>query len=259
MLTSPFNCCFGTRRPLWTLLFVCACLLELSGCSLFVMAGKMIQGDPMQPDDFKGWYGKSMAKSGKRVAVLCTTPESIKTEDSSLDINLLSEVSRQLARNEIDVIKPHKVAQWVDDQGGGEPDLKLLAQDLGADLIIRIQLDSFRYHEDNSPNMFRGRATGMITVQEVVRSKTDAVKQKSDDKDLVENKKSKSRTDTDLPTGKVVGLRQVYSRNLNSIYPPHQPVSVEQMQLDVFRKKYLNRISDEISRLFYAHQAGVEF
>lgn len=245
----------GFRHPLWKTLFVCACLFELCGCSLFVMAGKMLHGDPLAPDDFKGWYGESMADTGKQVAVLCTTPDSIKSEDTALDVNLLSEVSRRMAVQEIQVIKPHRVAEWIDDHGGGNPDLKELAQGLNADFIIQIRLERFSYTEERSPNMFRGRASGTITVHEAVRAGEKDKKSKK-----TAAKKSKSSKPEDDPKREpVTGVRQVYVRNLNSVYPTHQPVSIEQMQLDMFRKKYLDRVSDEIAVLFYSHRPGTEF
>jgi hypothetical protein len=96
-----------SRSFSWAAALVYCCLVGLGGCAPVIMLGKMLQGDPMVTEDFKGFNGgKSLAKSGKKVAILCTTPESIKTEYAALDIDLLSEVSRKLAKNEITVVKP---------------------------------------------------------------------------------------------------------------------------------------------------------
>lgn len=196
------------------------------GCSLFVMAGKMIQGDPMDDSDFEEYSRKSLKEEGKKVAVLCSTPESIKSEFASLDADLLAELSRHLATEEIDVIPPHRVSSYADDHGGRIDDLGELADAVNADYLIHVQIDNFDYREANSPNLFRGRCSGQVVAYEVE------------------------------DTGGRTGARQIYSKSFTSVYPTHQPVSVEDVSATVFRKKYLDRIADELSRLFYKHRTG---
>ena len=263
-----------SQNPWWMTALVCCCFLELSGCSLFVMAGKMLQGDPMVESEFDRWYGKSMLKSKKKVAVVCSTPESVKSEFSSLDLDLASEVSRKLHLHEITVVKAHKVASWMDDHGGTDFDLKELGDDLGAELVVAIKLDHFDFREENSPDLFRGKARGAVTVYELQRdtakpksksdaktaAKTDSKKDKADDKAGSSSKSKQGAKDKDEePKAKVVGVRQVFLKTFDTTYPPHQPVSIEQMQPETFRKKFLDRVGDELARQFYRHKAGVEF
>ena len=248
---------------------VCGCLLDLSGCSLFVMAGKMLQGDPMVEAEFDRWNGgKSMAKSKKKVAVVCSTPESVKTEFSSLDLDLANEVSRKLPLHETTVVKSHKVASWMDDHGGTDFDMKELGHDLGAELVVAIKIDHFDFREENSPDLFRGKARGSMMVYELQHDETKpkADKSSKDSKKDADSKKDKTGGDSkskakndDEPKSKVVGVRQIYLKSFDSKYPPHQPVSIEQMQPDTFRKKFLDRVADELSRTFYRHKVGVEF
>ena len=274
-----------SRNPWWMTALVCCCFLELSGCSLFVMAGKMLQGDPVVEAEFDRWYGKSMEKSKKKVAVVCSTPESVKSEFTSLDLDLASEVSRKLHLHEITVVKSHKVASWMDDHGGTDFNMAELGNDLGAELVVAIKLDHFDFREENSPDLFRGKARGNVTVYELMRdpkakskkdAKADAAadskqdkakdKDKKDETDKADKKagssSKSSKTDKDKdeePKPQVTGVRQVFMKTFDSSYPPHQPVSIEQMQPETFRKKFLDRVADELSRTFYRHKAGIEF
>lgn len=209
-----------------------ACLLAGNGCSLGVMLGKMLIGDPMIGDDFKTFTGKSLSEEGRKVAVLCTAPESIKDNYASLQIELLRDVSRKMSIHEIDVIKPHLVARWIDDNGGETNDLGALAREVDADFIVDINVAQFSYREENSPNLFRGRCNGQVTVFEFKR---DASKK---------------------PSG-IPG--KVYEKGFQSVHPTHQPVPADQTSELIFRKKFMDRVGDQIARLFYKHRAGVEF
>ena len=268
-----------SRNPWWMTVLVCCWLVELSGCSLFVMAGKMLTGDPVIESEFNRWYGKSMEKSKKKVAVVCSTPESVKSEFSSLDLDLASEVSRKLGTQKINMVKSHKVAYWMDDHGGNDFDMKELGNDLGAELVIVIKLDHFDYREENSPDLFRGKARGSVVVYELLRAtdkKGDAGAKKtskaaadkdekksdgkdSDDKKSGSDKKSSTRDKkAEEKTSPVTGVRQVFAKTFDSSYPAHQPVSIDQMQPETFRKKFLDRVGDELARTFYSHKAGIE-
>ena len=268
-----------SRNPWWVTALVCGCFLELSGCSLFVMAGKMLQGDPTVDAEFDRWYGgKSMAKTQKKVAVVCSTPESVKSEFSSLDISLASEVSRKLHIHDINVIKAHRVASWMDDHGGLDFDMKELGDDLGAELVVAIKLEDFDFREENSPDLFRGKARGSLMVYELQyetskskkskngkekesKSDADSKKKKPSNADKAGgDKKSNKKDDEEAESkAKVVGVRQVYLKTFDTSYPAHQPISIEQMQPETFRKKFLDRVADELSRTFYRHKVGVEF
>jgi hypothetical protein len=290
-----------SRKFLWMPALVCCYIAGLSGCRPMIMLGKMLQGDPLISDEFGKWNGKSLAKSGKKVAILVSTPESIKTEYASLDIDLLSAISRKLATKDIVIVKPHIVATWIDDHGWDNLDLKELGTDVDADFLIQVKLDHFDFHEENSPNLFRGRTNGIITAYEMKRGaktkskdkdkagwfgskddddkKKDADKDKEADKDTdktkdVDSKKDKdedSKTGTSKKNRKkkdekevakrdpVTSTRQVYNRSFQNTYPAHQPVSIEQMQPETFKKKFLDHVSDDLSKLFYAHKEGSGF
>jgi len=262
-----------SRNFLWIGLMTCICLVELTGCAPMVMLGKMLQGDPLVDDEFEKWNGKSLAKSDKQVAILCSTPESIKSEYASLDIDLLSEISRKLAAHDVSVIKPHKVATWIDDHGLDDLDMKELGEDLDADYVIQVKLDHFDYREQNSPNLFRGRTGGTVTAYELIReeepllkpkkSKADDSKKESkkdSEKSSTKSKKTASKDSKDsVKRGKIITVKRVYNRTFQNVYPTLQPVSIEQMQPEIFKKKFVDHVSNDLSRLFYPHKAGVGF
>lgn len=223
-----------------------AFLIPVSGCSLGVMLGKMIVGEPMIGDDFKSQTGKSMTDKGNKIAILCSTPESVKDQFASLQVELLSDVSRKMSIHEIDVVKPHLVARWIDDNGGVTEGLGDLAAEVDADYIVDIKVDHFSYREENSPNLFRGRCNGQVIVYEFERDEED----KKDSSDKKASKKKSSKT---------LHAKLVYQRNFKSTHPANQPVPADQTSELIFRKKFMDRVGDQIARLFYKHRAGVEF
>lgn len=255
-----------SRNPIWMAALACCLLVNVSGCSLFVMAGKMLQGDPLIDSPFTKIYGKSMEKSGKKVAVLCNTPESVKSEFSSLDLDLAADISRKLAAQRIDIVENHRIAKWIDDYGG-DIDLKELGAEIDVDLIIQVNFNQFDYREENSSELFRGRANGNIVVYELVRdgdssNKFESKPRSDEEKEAKENGKSKETKSKKRGHKKTLAsvkfVRKVYEGSFNSTYPTLQPVSITQMQPDTFRRKFLDRMGDEVARLFYNHKAGVD-
>ena len=144
----------------WAVL--CALLIANAGCSLFVLAGKMINGDPMTKPAFEEYTGKSMADECKKVAVICSAPEAIKLDYPSIEADMLGDLTRTLATQNIDIIKPHKVASWIDDNGGSVEDMSELAREIEAGYIIQVRIDSITYKEEHSPSLMRGRASGSV-------------------------------------------------------------------------------------------------
>jgi hypothetical protein len=197
------------------------------------MFGKMLIGDPMIGDDFKSFTGKSLTDGDKKIAILCTAPESVRDDFAGLQIELLNEVSRKMSIHEIKVVKPHLVARWIDDNGGVIDDLGALAHEVDADYVVNIVVDHFSYREENSPNLFRGRCNGHVTVYEFSRDET-----------------------TKEPSG---SGKNVYEKGFKSIHPTHQPVPIDQTSELIFRKKFMDRVGDEIARLFFKHRAGSDF
>ncbi len=224
---------YRSIRSIAFILFLCTTLISTNGCSLFVMAGKMFLGDPMIGDDFGNFTQKPMTDGKSKVAILCSVFESIKDYDAGLQIELFNEISRKMSIHEINIIKPHLVARWIDDNGGQIDDLEGLAEEVEADYIVNIEVTQFSYREENSPNLFRGRCDGKVTVFEYPHEES-----------------------SEKPSGPG---KQVYEKSFKSTHPTHQPVPADQTSELIFRKKFINRVGDEIARMFFKHRAGSDF
>jgi hypothetical protein len=220
-----------TSRTAFTLaVMVIVCCL--TGCSLVVMTGKMLFGNPKMKCAFSVARRVNLVKDKKKVLVICSVPESIKLEFPSLEIDLQDLVTRQLKRQDIPIVNPNKVIDWIQENGSGPSDPSQRARELAGsfktDYIIVIDLDRFTYTEENSPTMYQGHAEGNVLAFEV--SDSDGTK-------------------TAL---------QVFSHEFQSIYPRFAPKSAHQIPKETFVNNYLRRVSLELAHLFYDHPMGEE-
>ena len=205
------------------LLFLAAMLSSFAGCSLFVMGGKMLFGNPKVPAPFTTQTGDDLSKTGHKVLVVCTMPESVKAESPSADYDLLIGVTRRLKRNEIKVVNPDDVASWLDSHGGYWDDPTELANEFDAEYIVHIDLEDFTFREENSPDLFRGRTHGVVHAFKVTE---------------VDGRKTTS---------------EVFSPEYSSVYPEQVPIASGRLSAKVFHRKFLERVCDQISQLFYHH------
>ncbi len=217
-------------RALGQSLCLAACLLGLAGCSLFVIAGKVLFGDPTLVSAFHEGTGVDLADGEKKVVVLCSAPSMIE-EGGELSVNyeIVEGVSRLLKREGIRLIDSNDVRTWMDDNGGRLDDPRDLADDFDVDYILYISLGRVNFHEPNSPDLYRGSASGDIFVYQV--------------------KKRDGETQT----------HEVFSKAFTSTYPEFNPVSADQIDsLRIFQKKFLDRVSGQLSQLFYDHKVSEE-
>ena len=222
------------RRIVLHLLAAGALTGSFSGCQIVIGVLALINGFPTQDADFKRHTKKEMNEKGKKVVVLCTSPEKAKGGYSSLDVDVITEVSRRMKEHKIDVVNGNKIASWIDDNGGilEEADVLEIGRIFEADYIVSVELTDFGIQEENSPGLYRGHAQGTVSVLAMQSGK---------------NPKEKRPGKT------------IYSKAFSSTYPRHQPISSEHVSAPVFRKQYLDRVSDEVARLFYDHRPGEEF
>lgn len=217
----------GTRAL--SLLGLALLAVSVSGCSLFVMAGKMIFGDPTVTASFKQMTGVNLVKDQKKVVVVCSTPAHVDAKLSSLKIDLLDGVARRLKRNGIQIVNPEEVAAWMDDTGGQWDDFGELIERFEPEIIIHIDLKGFSYQEENSPTLLRGRSTGHVHAYRVQKVGGES-----------------------MPM-------QIFESEFNSEYPPLHPVSVQQITEKTFRKQYIDRITDQLAHIFYDHRPDMSF
>lgn len=203
---------------------ICA---ALSGCSLFMMGQRMILGDPLQKSEFRTFTHVDLTKGKHKLLIICSTREAIDADLSTLKIDLIDGITRQLRREGVDVVDPDLVASWLDDHGGLPSDAGEIARDFpDVHYIAWIDVDRFSYREENSEALLRGRSQGHVKVFKV--NEADGVRLTS----------------------------TVFSKEYTSVYPPHQPISEVNRSAEIFRRDFTRRVSDELAHKFYDHRPG---
>lgn len=226
-------------RRLWLqLAIVSLLLLPTTGCQAVILLGYLIGGPPSIEPDFEKQTSKTLAKKGVRVLVLCYAPNDLKWDNDAVDYELAKHVAYRLNSHEIKVIDPDRVHAWLDQNDEWDnPD------ELGAvfkvDYVVYIDMKEYSLFEENSSQLYRGRADAIVTVIEM---------EKRDKKD-----KDKEKDKDDW--GKRRGY-PIYSKEIASRFPTNMPVSVDQMSYADFKKLYLSALSDEVGTLFYESYAG---
>ena len=206
--------------------FTTAC--ALSGCSLFVMAGKMVFGNPQAESIFKQSTKIDLVQDGKRMLIVCSTPDAVKTNFPSVDFDLLEGVTRRLKVRGVKVVDPDRVASWLDDHGGRWNDIAELAEKFHTDFVVHLDISKFTCQEDNSPTLLRGQSEGRVHVYRIA----------------------------DGPSGKLVS--EVMDHEFTSIYPAGYPVSVEKKSSRLFTQEYLDRVCTMLAQIFYDHPVNEE-
>jgi hypothetical protein len=199
-----------------------------SGCSLFVMAGKMFT-DMKTDSALKANTGVDLAKSGKKILVVCKTPHLVRGEFPTVEFDLNEGINRRLKRNGINTVPTDDVAKWFDRNGGEFDDPAELAEDFDCDFIAVINLRKLSFYEENSPDMFRGNAVGNVSVYEV--------------------KEVASRRRT----------LQIFTGGFRTQHPRLNPVSRHQVGKRVFEKKFVDHLSTQLSKQFHDYRRGDDF
>lgn len=215
-------------RPV-VILIAGVCLTTLSGCALFLMANKAISGDPMIDCAFKLATDVDLTEGEKKLLVVSTTPAAVESTHGSLDLDLLDGVTGRLKLKGVKLVDHNKVATWLDDNGGAWSGPDELAEEFDADYIVHIDISNFSFLEENSPDLYRGRCAGVITVYEVAKDEDDP---------------------------EFVRAYDRLSREFNSVYPSNAPMSTQAMGEKAFRKRFSDRICAEAARMFYDYHAS---
>lgn len=203
---------------------------SFSGCQIVVGVMQIMQGFPKNNSDFKNFTKKDLAKEGKKVVVVSSSTGPAQVEEPSLDLNVIGELSRKLKIENIDVVDPHRVSTWIDENGEITKNTLLdpIGRHFHADYIVLIKFDTFGYREENSRELYRGHADGHVVVAEM----------------------TPSRGDWDKRQAKVI-----YNKPFRCNYPANQPVSVSPDEgPEVFKQQFLEKLSKTLSWLFYDHR-----
>ncbi|MFM9961600.1 MAG: hypothetical protein ACKV2Q_10275 [Planctomycetaceae bacterium] len=201
---------------------------SIAGCSLGVMAGRAIFGDPKQTSEFKAHTGIDLKKEDKTLLVVVRTPQAVEGDMPSLEVDLIDAISRRLKLNHVKVVDPDLVAKWIDRNGGRFDHPTELAREFDADYIAVIDVESFSLHDPGSPNLYHGTAAGLMEVFEV---------------HLVAGSKE---------------AQQVFGGSFRNQYPPHGPVAMDSLSPKMFQKKFVDHLSDRLGSRFYDFRLGDE-
>lgn len=207
-----------------------ASILSATGCSKMLLAtGKLLWGDPKQPSEFTNLTKVDLTKGTKTVLVVCSTPEAVDSDASTLKLDLVDGITRRLSLHGVKTINPDRVADWVDEHGGSNSAPDELAREFDTDYVAWIDVQAFSLREPNSPKLLRGNTSGYIRVYKV---------DGTDDNRLA--------------------LR-IYETEFSLIYPLHQPMAETSRSAKVFQKDYVDNLCDLLSERFYDHRPGSKF
>jgi len=215
-------------RSLWrsVALFSLAVLaLTTTGCSLGVMAGKMLFGNPKLSSAFSMATGVDLADSELTVVVIARVPSYLSGDLATLEPDLINGVTDQLIRESIDATASEEVIDWIDERGSSD-DVQAAAEKFGTDYVIRIDLASFENLEQKSAWLHRGRSAGSIAAYKI---------------ETINGKK--------VP-------RMVFERGFDEQHPRRQPVPVGEVSRTVFVRRHLDQLASDIARNFHAHLPG---
>ena len=209
-----------------TLTLTVAVLLcsTVAGCSLGVMAGKMLLGDPKQKAAFRAATGTDLTEGKDSLLIICSAPHGILAEFPSLQVDVADRISRILETRGVKVVSSDEVAAWYDDHGEWG-DFAELAKHFEADFIMNVHIRKFSYRVPDSENLMQGATEGRVSVAQ-------------------SNLKKKSRPGA------------VFERNFQLQFPTSYPVPRENRSEQIFVEGFLDRLALQLSQFLYDHRTS---
>ena len=200
-------------------------LAAIPGCSLGVMAGKMLFGNPLISSEFMMATGVDLADSEQKVVVIVRVPSYLSGDLATLEPDLITGVTDQLSRESIQVTPADEVIDWIDERGTSD-DVEAAAEKFDTDYVIHIDLATFENLEEGTSWLHRGRSAGTVTAYKVETIGGEKVS------------------------------RMVFERGFNSRHPRRQPVPVGEVSRTVFVRRHLDQLTGDLARKFHAHLPG---
>lgn len=211
------------RFRLLALLLTCSLLLTAGGCNYLILLGYLIGGPPAIAPDYETQTGKSLTDKDVVVAVACFAPKEVQYSFSHVDRELQKLVAQRLHMHKIKVINPDAVRRWLDENPHWDEPSEI-GRGVQATHVVYIDLTNYTLFEENSHELYRGRAEGVVSVYEV---------------------------------GEDGDGEATYTKDILSKYPLlDAPRSTSDSSKVGFQTEYLHRLSEEVGRLFYEHYNG---
>lgn len=196
----------------------------ISGCSLGIMAGKLLMGDPKVKSPFRAATGTDLTKSGDKLLIICDAPHGILSEFPSMQLDIVDRVTRILETRGVNVISSDEIATWYDDHGEWG-DYSQLAKSFDADYIMHIDIRKFTYRVPDSPNLLQGISEGRITVSKAGGKSTKTV-------------------------------REMFDRNYQLTYPTGYPAPRENRSEQIFLEGFMDRLALQIGQFMYDYRSS---
>lgn len=199
--------------------------VTIPGCSLSVMAGKMLFGDPKMTPEFQIATGVDLVDSEWSVVVIARVPSYLSGDLATLEPDLITGVTDHLLRESIDATAADLVIDWIDERGSSD-DVAQAAKKFGTDYVIHIHLATFDNFEQKSTWLHRGRSAGTITAYKVETIGGEPVP------------------------------RMIFERGFDERHPRRQPVPVGEVSRTVFVRRHLEQLTGDLARKFYSSLPG---
>ncbi len=210
------------RRAALPVAVILAGVLSASGCNYLILIGYLIGGPPSIKPDFDKLTKESLTDKGVKVAVVCFAPDEIRLNFIDVDKDIAKFVAHRLFQNKITVVHPDRVQEWLDKHDDWDkPDE--IGEATGATHVIFVDVHKYNLFEENSHELFRGKAELLVSVFKM---------QKGDQ------------------------AEKIYTKEITSLYPLTAPRATSEISYDRFRRQYLGRLSEEVGRLFYEYFNG---
>lgn len=212
-------------------------LLLNSGCSLFVMAGKALLGDPKVTAPFTAATGQKLTEIDESIVIICDAPHQVTDGFPSVQIDILDRVARDLETQGINVVPSGDVASWYDDHGEWG-DYSELAEEFNAGYVLHINMRSIDHRVPESENLMRGNAEGHLSVYKINRPKKAS---------LLTGMKEEGYERT-LP------VTSVFDRDFKVQFPSSYPVPREARSEEQFVQSFLDRVGLHLSQHLYDYK-----
>jgi hypothetical protein len=199
------------------LLLACATLIPSSGCAPLLATGLYVWNGGNMVD------GECDALEGHRVVVVCRPPSSHEYRYAGASRGVAQAVSALLVKNveDIDVVNPREVDNWVDESDWG--DFRELAEAVHADKVVHIELDGFELYKGKT--LYQGSADVNVTVYDM--------------KNL------------DQPE---------WERHLGEIlYPTNSGIPAQDKPVQQFEREFVTIVAENIAINFYRHDPHASF
>lgn len=204
-------------------LAILALLAAACGCNYVVGIGYLLGGPPSIEPDFDRMTDKSLTDKDVKAAVVCFAPTDLKFDNAEIDKEIAEFVSYRLHEHKVVVCRPERIQAWIDANPDWDKPEEIGEADEDVTHVVFIDLSKFSLYEADASHLYRGRAEAVVSVVE---------KQ---------------------PDG---GWEEIYVKEHVSQFPLGAPRSTSDQTFSSFKRQYLERLSEEIGRLFYEYYNG---